>query len=129
MQKKSTTKIKKGLELALFLFLLVVLWQILNMLFVDVFKIWKPYSAPSPAGVAFSFASLLKSGVLLSALLKSLGRGGGGLCHFGDCRTDIGDTYPSFFLSEQEFKACDYGDADSAQHLLGALCHFVVRVK
>lgn len=75
MQEKSTTKIKKGLELALFFFLLIVLWQIFYMLFVDVFKIWKPYSAPSPAGVADSFVNLLKSGVLLSALFKSLGRG------------------------------------------------------
>ncbi|MDE6905608.1 MAG: ABC transporter permease [Lachnospiraceae bacterium] len=62
----------------MFFLLLIVLWQVLYLLFVDVFKVWKPYSAPSPAGVWSTFVNLLKSGVLLSALLKSLGRGGAG---------------------------------------------------
>lgn len=78
MQKKSTTKLKRGVELLLFLLFLIVLWQLLYFLFVDVLKVWKPYSAPSPAGVKDSFVSLLQSGVLLSAIAKSLGRGAAG---------------------------------------------------
>lgn len=78
MQKKNTTKIRKGLELILFLLILVVLWQLLYILFVDVLEVWKPYSVPSPAGVGDSFLGLCESGVLFSAILKSLGRGVGG---------------------------------------------------
>ena len=75
MQKKNTTGIRKVLEMLLFLVMLVVLWQILYFVAVDILKFWKPYSVPSPKGVADSFVSLLQSGVLFSAIGKSLGRG------------------------------------------------------
>lgn len=75
MQKKNTTRIKRVLELFTFLVILALLWQILFFLGVDVLGLWKAYSVPSPAGVAESCLGLLKSGVLLSAIGRSLGRG------------------------------------------------------
>lgn len=75
MQKTNMTKIKRGLELLGFFVILIVLWQLCNIFFVDIVGIWKPYSVPSPAGVWNSGVNLLKDGSLLSAIGKSLGRG------------------------------------------------------
>jgi len=52
-----------------------VLWQFFYFLGVDLLGLWKSYSVPSPGGVAISCMNLLQSGVLFSAILKSLGRG------------------------------------------------------
>lgn len=78
MQEKNTIKIKRGLELLCFFLLLLILWQLCYLFFVDVLKIWKPYSVPSPGGVWDSGVNLLKNGSLFSAIGKSLGRGAAG---------------------------------------------------
>ena len=63
MQKKNTTGIRKVLEMLLFLVMLVVLWQILYFVAVDILKFWKPYSVPSPKGVAVVIGGIV--GVLI----------------------------------------------------------------
>ncbi len=78
MQEKNMTKIRRVVEQIIFLLILVALWQLFYVLFVDVMELWKPYSVPSPAGVVQSGWSLAKSGTLFSAMAKSLLRGAGG---------------------------------------------------
>lgn len=58
-----------------FLILLVVAWQGLYWLGVEVFEIFKSYSVPSPAGVAQCFVELCRDGTLLEATGNSLLRG------------------------------------------------------
>lgn len=62
----------------LFLILLVAAWQGFYWVFVDVLSWCKPYSVPSPAGVAERFVDLCSDGTLLEATVNSLLRGIGG---------------------------------------------------
>jgi len=59
----------------LFLLGVILLWQILYMIGVDGFGIWKSYAMPSPSGVWNSFTEMIKQGTLLSAIGNSLLRG------------------------------------------------------
>ena len=59
----------------LFLLGVILLWQILYMIGVDGFGIWKAYAMPSPSGVWNSFTEMIKQGTLLSAIGNSLLRG------------------------------------------------------
>lgn len=63
------------MSIIIFLILLVVLWQGVYWLGVDVLALWKFYSVPSPAGVAERFLELVKDGTLGAATLNSLIRG------------------------------------------------------
>ena len=74
MQNKNT-KITKLLQQLLFLFGIVVLWQLLYFVGVDVFEFWKPYAMPSPAGVWKSLLRLIENGSLFAAIGSSLLRG------------------------------------------------------
>ena len=64
--------------LILFLVLLVAVWQGFYWVFVDLLAVCKPYSVPSPQGVAERFVDLCGDGTLLSATGNSLLRGIGG---------------------------------------------------
>ncbi len=68
-------KINKILQQFLFLLGIVVLWQLLYFVVVDVLDIWKPYAMPSPAGVWKSLVRLVENGTLLAAIGNSLLRG------------------------------------------------------
>lgn len=59
----------------LFLALLVAVWQGFYWIFVDLLRLFKPYSVPSPGGVAERFVQLCSDGTLLSATGNSLLRG------------------------------------------------------
>lgn len=59
----------------LFLCGVVLLWQAVYFVGVDVLDIWKSYAMPSPGGVWKSFLKLLTSGTLLSVIANSLLRG------------------------------------------------------
>lgn len=61
-----------------FLILLVAAWQGFYWVFVDLLALCKPYSVPSPGGVAERFAQLCSDGTLLEATGNSLLRGIGG---------------------------------------------------
>lgn len=63
------------MSMILFLILLLVLWQGIYWLGVDVLSIWKFYSVPSPIGVFEKLIALSKSGTLGVAILNSLLRG------------------------------------------------------
>lgn len=65
----------KFLQEITFLLGLVLLWQLLYLVGVDLLGIWKPYAMPSPAGVWGSFLKLLGDGTLLTAIGNSLLRG------------------------------------------------------
>ena len=58
--------------LILFLVLLVAVWQGFYWVFVDLLAVCKPYSVPSPQGVAERFVDLCGDGTLLSATGNSL---------------------------------------------------------
>ena len=64
--------------LILFLVLLVAVWQGFYWVFVDLLAVCKPYSVPSPQGVAERFVDLCGDGTLLSATGNSQLRGIGG---------------------------------------------------
>ena len=64
--------------LILFLVLLVAVWQGFYWVFVDLLAVCKPYSVPSPQGVAERFVDLCGDGTLFSATGNSLLRGIGG---------------------------------------------------
>ena len=64
--------------LILFLVLLVAVWQGFYWVFVDLLAVCKPYSVPSPQGVAERFVDLCGDGTLLIATGNSLLRGIGG---------------------------------------------------
>lgn len=58
----------------LFYTAIVVIWELVYRLNVDVLGIWKSYSFPSPTSVASSFINLIKDNTLLGAILYSLRR-------------------------------------------------------
>jgi NitT/TauT family transport system permease protein len=57
-----------------FYFGVLIIWQLVYHLGVNVFEIWKGYSFPNPAAVLNSLFHLSKEGVLLQAILCSLRR-------------------------------------------------------
>ncbi len=59
----------------IFLILLVLIWQGFYWVFVDLLEFCRPYSVPSPAGVAERFVELCGDGTLLTATGNSLLRG------------------------------------------------------
>ncbi len=61
--------------LIIFLILLVAAWQGFYWVFVDLLAVCKPYSVPSPGGVAERCVELLSDGTLLQATGNSLLRG------------------------------------------------------
>ncbi len=63
------------MSIVIFLVLLVILWQGVYWLGVDVLAAWKFYSVPSPAGVAERFVKLVQDGTLGAATVNSLLRG------------------------------------------------------
>lgn len=63
------------MSIIIFLILLVVLWQGVYWLGVEVLALWKFYSVPSPAGVAERFVELVRDGTLGAATVNSLLRG------------------------------------------------------
>ncbi|MDO4165804.1 MAG: ABC transporter permease [Eubacteriales bacterium] len=63
------------MSIIIFLILLVILWQGVYWLGVDVLAVWKFYSVPSPAGVAERFVELVQDGTLGAATVNSLLRG------------------------------------------------------
>ena len=63
------------MSIMVFLILLIVLWQGVYWLGVDILSIWKFYSVPSPIGVAERFVGLIQDGTLGAATLNSLLRG------------------------------------------------------
>lgn len=75
MNKKSFWKSRIFQEIV-FLLGIVLLWQIVYVVFVDVLSVWKSYAMPSPMGVWKSLCGLLENGSLLAAIENSLLRGG-----------------------------------------------------
>lgn len=63
------------MSMIIFLVLLILLWQGVYWIGVDVLTLWKPYSVPSPSGVASRFVDLLENGTLPEAVANSLLRG------------------------------------------------------
>lgn len=63
------------MSIILFLILLVVLWQGIYWLGVEVLALWKFYAVPSPVGVAERFVELVQDGTLGAATVNSLIRG------------------------------------------------------
>lgn len=63
------------MSMIIFLILMILLWQGFYWIGVDLLAVWKPYSVPSPAGVAERFVDLLANGTLLEAIGNSLLRG------------------------------------------------------
>lgn len=63
------------MSLAIFLVILIALWQGFYWLAVDVLELCKSYTVPSPMGVGQRFIELCQNGTLLEATLNSLGRG------------------------------------------------------
>ena len=59
----------------LFLFGIIILWQIFYVAGVDGLGIWKAYAMPYPVGVWNSFVEMMKQGTLLAAIGNSLLRG------------------------------------------------------
>ncbi|MDD7208637.1 MAG: ABC transporter permease [Lachnospiraceae bacterium] len=59
----------------LFLFGVILLWQIIYTIGVDGLSVWKAYSMPSPVGVWKSFMAMISQGILLPAIGNSLLRG------------------------------------------------------
>lgn len=77
MKKGGILKSKFVSEI-IFLCGVIILWQILYVLGVDVLSVWKSYAMPSPEGVFKSFGTLIGNGSLLHAAGYSLLRGFGG---------------------------------------------------
>lgn len=61
-----------------FYFGMLIIWQLVYHLGVNVFGIWKGYSFPNPVAVFNSLFHLSKEGALTRAILSSLGRAFGG---------------------------------------------------
>lgn len=78
MRKKNMTKNRKKINKILIQLLiyvcLVLVWQAVYSIGVDILKLWKPYAMPNPLGVAKSFVQLSVDGTLGFAVLYSLMR-------------------------------------------------------
>lgn len=64
----------KILKLTFAYLILILIWQGVYALNVELLHLWKSYSFPSPEGVCLSFGRLLVKGTLLSAIVVSLKR-------------------------------------------------------
>lgn len=73
-------KFKRILEECLFVAALILLWQLIWLLGVNVFHFWKPYAMPSPLGVGESLVDQLSDGGLIVATGFSVLRGAIGYC-------------------------------------------------
>ena len=62
------------LKKVLFYLLLIVIWEVIFELGVEVFRFWKPYSFPSPLGVIKTLVGLVADNTLGIAVLASLRR-------------------------------------------------------
>lgn len=76
--KKGGIRKSKLISEIIFLCGVVILWQLLYVLGVNVLSVWKPYAMPSPLGVIESFGTLMTDGSLIRAVGYSLLRGVGG---------------------------------------------------
>lgn len=74
MKKRNVLR-SKFISQIVFLCGVVVLWQMLYVLGVDVLSIWKSYAMPSPSGVLRSLCLLVMNGSLFGAVGYSLVRG------------------------------------------------------
>lgn len=74
MIKIRSEKIKKIVNKILFYILLLVLWQLLYTINVDILEIWKPYNFPSPIEAGKSLYYLMAENTLATALAASLKR-------------------------------------------------------
>lgn len=63
------------MSILIFLIALVILWQGVYFLGVDLLGIWKAYSVPYPSGVAKRFIELAEDGTIAEATVNSLLRG------------------------------------------------------
>ncbi len=63
------------MSVILFLVILVLLWQGIYWMGVEILEIFRPYSVPSPLGVGQRFVELCGDGTLPQAVLNSLLRG------------------------------------------------------
>ena len=73
MQKTSTTMIGIVKKI-LFYIILIMIWELVYKIGVDVLGIWKAYSFPSPLDVANTLISLIKDNTLTLAIVTSLQR-------------------------------------------------------
>lgn len=71
-ESKRLKRLGEGLFFAV---VLIGLWQLFYILFVDALEVWKSYSVPSPLGVVVRFFELVANGTLISALGYSIIRG------------------------------------------------------
>ncbi len=74
MKKRDVLRTKFVSEL-IFLGGVILLWQMLYVIGVDVLSIWKPYAMPSPTGVVKSLCLLLADASLVKAVGYSVLRG------------------------------------------------------
>lgn len=65
----------KTLGVSLFFAGILIAWQLVYFVGVDLLSIWKSYAMPSPAGVWISFLGLAGDGSLFAAIVYSLARG------------------------------------------------------
>lgn len=63
------------MSIVIFLILLVIAWQGVYWIFVNLLEVFKPYALPSPIGVAETFIRLCGNGTLFEATCNSLLRG------------------------------------------------------
>jgi len=71
LQKKNMTKIISALTFGV---VLILLWQLVFFVGVDLLKLWKPYAFPSPLGVFKSLITLAEGWEIFLAVLHSLRR-------------------------------------------------------
>ncbi|MBV4419435.1 ABC transporter permease subunit [Clostridium tyrobutyricum] len=57
-----------------FYIILIIIWEMVYKLNVDIFKIWKPYTFPSPIAVAKTLITLISNNTLGIAIVVSLRR-------------------------------------------------------
>ena len=107
----------------LFLFGIIILWQIFYVAGVDGLGIWKAYAMPSPVGVWNSFVEMMKQGTLLAAIGNSLLRGAIGYILSLIIGAVIGILINHFSFLH---RTTDYGNPDITKHLLGTIFYLVV---
>lgn len=75
MKTKSPKRMADLLQKLAFFAGIIIAWQLLYMIGVNLLGIWKPYAMPSPAGVLQSLFRLSADGSLFFAIANSLLRG------------------------------------------------------
>ena len=111
---------KRNVWQSIFFYLgLLLLWEILYFFGVDILKLWKSYTIPSPDHFFQRAIFLLSS---FSKFMENFTR----ICNFCYLRNVFRALYGGSSFFWKKYKAIDSRASNTSKYLLGFFCYFMV---